>query len=75
MSPAGVQWGALRVDLYPGITGSMQGPLKNRLSPVCGGSGLQKCVKLARATLPALPTTTASQSQPHIDYTSLLDRV
>lgn len=30
MSPAGVQWGALWVDLYRGITGSMQGLLKDR---------------------------------------------
>lgn len=46
VSPAGVWWGALRVDLYPGITGSVQGSLKDRLTHLCGESRLQKCVNL-----------------------------
>lgn len=57
VSPAGVRWGALRVDLHPGITGSMQGPLKDRLNHLCGENGFQKCVNPEWDSLPALPTT------------------
>lgn len=75
VSPAGVRWGALRVDLHPGITGSMQGPLKDRLNHLCGESGFQKCVNPEWDSLPALPTTSASQSQSHTDYTSCFNKV
>lgn len=70
MSPAEVQWGALTADLHSGIT-SEQGSLKDRLRDLYGDSNLHTCVNLAWDTLPALPTTNVSQSQPHIDPTSL----
>lgn len=69
MSPAGLQRGTVNVDLHSGIT-SIQGPLKDRLHDMYRENSLQECVNLAWDTLPALPTTNASQTlhRPYIFF-------